>query len=161
MIKKRKIIVGTIVAVGLLVIAAAWAAEKKDMGGWGPDSPYNRLYNASEMDSFKGTIVKIVEVTPMKGMSPGVGLWVRESKDEKILVHLCPTWFIDRKSTGLKKGDRVKIKGVWAEVDGKDIFMASKVKKGDYFQLKVRLTKDGTPFWTMTPEQLAKERKHQ
>jgi hypothetical protein len=36
--------------------------------------------------------------------------------------------------------------------------MASKIKMGDYFSLKVRLTKDGTPFWTMSPEQLAKER---
>jgi hypothetical protein len=36
--------------------------------------------------------------------------------------------------------------------------MASKIKKGDYFVLKVRLTKDGTPFWTMSPEQLAKEK---
>ena len=52
----------------------------------------------------------------------------------------------------------MKVKGVWAEVQGKDVFMASKVKKGDYFELKVRLTKDGTPFWTMSPEELARER---
>lgn len=161
MIRKRKIILGMLVAVGLLATTVAWAVEKKDMGGWGRNSPYNRLYNAAEMDIFKGTIAKIVEVTPMKGMSPGVALWVRESKDEKVMVQLCPTWFIDRKSTGLKKGDRIKVKGVWAVIDGKDIFMASKIKKGDYFQLKVRLTKDGTPFWTMTPAQLAKERKSQ
>jgi hypothetical protein len=32
------------------------------------------------------------------------------------------------------------------------------VKKGESQQFKVRLTKDGTPFWTMTPEQLARER---
>jgi len=32
------------------------------------------------------------------------------------------------------------------------------VRKGDSPEFKVRLTKDGTPFWTMTPEQLAKER---
>jgi hypothetical protein len=37
--------------------------------------------------------------------------------------------------------------------------MASKVKKGESFELKMRLTRDGTPFWTMTPEQLAKEQK--
>jgi len=36
--------------------------------------------------------------------------------------------------------------------------MASKVKRGNDFEFKVRLTKDGTPFWTMTPEQLARER---
>jgi hypothetical protein len=34
--------------------------------------------------------------------------------------------------------------------------MASKVKKGDYFAFKVRLTQNGTPFWVMTPEDLAR-----
>jgi hypothetical protein len=37
--------------------------------------------------------------------------------------------------------------------------MASKIKKGDYFVLKVRLTKDGKPFWTMSPEELEQEKK--
>jgi len=38
------------------------------------------------------------------------------------------------------------------------VFLASKVKKGESYEFKGRLTMDGTPFWTMTPEQLAKER---
>lgn len=50
------------------------------------------------------------------------------------------------------------VKGCWAEINGKDVFMASKVKKGESFEFKVRMTKDGTPFWTMTPDQVAKER---
>jgi hypothetical protein len=60
----------------------------------------------------------------------------------------------------VKKGDRVKIKGAWAEIDNKDVFMASKVKKSDsdVFEFKVRLTKNGKPFWTMTKEELALER---
>ncbi len=58
----------------------------------------------------------------------------------------------------LKKNDRVKLKGVWAEINGKDVFMASKIKKDPNFEIiKVRLTKDGTPYWTMSAEQLAKE----
>jgi hypothetical protein len=73
-------------------------------------------------------------------------------------VHLCPTWFAKPEDVGVKPGDRVTVKGCWAEINGKDVFMASKVKKGDIFEFKVRLTQDGTPFWTMTPEQLAKER---
>lgn len=135
-----------------------YAGEKRDMGGWEKDSPYNKLYNAAEMDSFKGTVTKIKEIVPLPGMSPGVGIVVRESKTESILVHLCPSWFADRKDIGIKKGDRVKVKGVWAEIEGKDIFMASKIKRGKLFSFKVRLTKDGTPFWTMSPEQLAKEK---
>jgi len=36
--------------------------------------------------------------------------------------------------------------------------MASKVKKGDFFEFKVRVTSDGTPFWTMSPEDQEKHR---
>ena len=97
----------------------------------------------------------------MAGMSPGLAIEISETKDlksEPILVHLFPVWFADQKSIGLKRGDRVKVKGVWAEIDGKDVFMASRVKKGDYFELKARLSSDGTPFWTLTDEELAQER---
>jgi len=135
-----------------------YADEKRDMGGWEKNSSYNKLYNAAEMDSFKGTVTGIKEIVPLPGMSPGIAIVVRESKTESVLVHLCPSWFADRKSIGIKKGDRVKVKGIWAEIKGKDIFMASKIKRGNLFSFKVRLTKDGTPFWTMSPEQLAKER---
>ena len=132
--------------------------ENRDMGGWEKDSPYNKHYDAAEMDSFKGVVVKIEEVVPLPGMSPGVALLIRESGDEISMVHLCPVWFAKPNSIGIKRRDEVKVKGVWAEINGKDVFMASKVKKGDYFEFKVRLTKDGTPFWTMSPEELAKER---
>ena len=137
------------------------AQSQKDMGGWEIGSPYNQLYNANELDSFKGWVVKVTEVVPLEGMSKGVALHVRTSKDpdeEAIVVHLCPSWFIKPNATGFKRGDRVKVRGVWVEIDGEDVVMANKVKKGDYFSLKVRLTKDGTPFWTMDPDTLAKER---
>lgn len=58
---------------------------------------------------------------------------------------------------GTVHGDDKRDMGGW-EIDGKVVFMASKIKKGTDWEFKVRLTKDGTPFWTMSPEQLAKER---
>jgi hypothetical protein len=146
---------------GMLLVTPGFAADKKDMGGWELNSPYNKLYNPSEMDRIKGTVEKIIKVVPMSGMSPGVAIILRESKTETIMVHLCPIWYIDQKNTGLKKGDKVKIRGVWAEVNDEYVFMASKIKKGDYFQLKVRLTKDGKPFWTMSPEEEAREKASQ
>ena len=130
---------------------------KEDMGGWELDSVYNRLYNVAELDSFKAKIVKITEAPPMAGMVPGVILQVQESGEETIDVHVCPTWYRDAEGIGLKRGDMLKIRGVWAEIEGKDVLMASKIKKGEYYVLKVRLTKDGTPFWTMSAEQQAKE----
>lgn len=127
--------------------------------GWEKDSAYDKLYDPKERDSLKGRVVKFKEVTPLPGMAPGTAFILEESKDEKILIHLCPASFAKAKETGFKKGDKVKVKGSWAEIDDEDVFIAAKVKKGDHFQFKVRLTSDGTPFWTMSPEQLANERK--
>jgi len=145
----------------LVMVASTGMAKGRDMGGWGKESPYNRLYDPAEADNFKAVVTEVKEVVPLPGMSPGVALEVREGKHgkgDKILVHLCPVWFADPSEIGIRRGDQVKLKGVWAEIDGKDVFMASKVKKGEYFEFKVRLTKDGTPFWTMDAAQLKKER---
>ena len=144
-------------AVVVLGMSLAQAEEKKDMQGWGIDDPYNQHYNVKEFEKLRAWVVRVKEVIPMPGMSPATAMEVREG-DEIIEVHICPTWYKKPKDIRVKKGERIKIKGVWAYIDGKDIFMASKIKKDPDFEIvKVRLTKDGTPFWTMTPEQLAKE----
>ena len=140
----------------LLAGMTAYAAPK-DMGGWEEGGAYNQLYKATELDKFKGNVQKIIEIVPMKGMAPGVGLIMKDGDGDKVVVHIGPKWFLGD-SIGVKRGERIKVKGSWAEIDGKDVFMASKIKKGDFFDLKVRLTKNGKPFWTMDPEELARER---
>ncbi len=134
-----------------------YAGAEKEMRGWGIDDEYNKFYSPKELDKLKGTVVKFKKLQPLPGMSKATALILDEGGD-KIEVHICPVWFATAKETGIKRGDKVKIRGSWAEIDGEDIFMASKIKKGEHYQFKTRLTKDGTPFWTMTPEQLAYER---
>lgn len=126
-----------------------------NMQGWEEDGAYNKLYKSSELDKFKCTIKKIVEVVPMDGMSSAVALIVDEGDGEEVVIHVGPKWFLG--DTALKRGDRIKVRGAWAEIDGEEVFLAAKIKKGDFFELKVRLTKNGKPFWAMTPEELAKE----
>ena len=152
------IAVMVIFAAGLIANSAAGQDEKL-MKGWEEDSPYNQLYNVKEFEYFRAWVVGFKEESPMKDMSPATIMIVKDG-DDLIDVHICPTWFAKPEDIGVKKGDRVKIKGVWAEVDNKDVFMASKVKKSDsdVFEFKVRLTKNGKPFWTMTKEELAHER---
>ena len=153
--------IGTLILLLLfsLIIGISWvqAEEQRDMQGWGIDDPYNKLYDVREFEKIRAYVVRVREVVPMPGMSPATVLDVREGAYIHE-IHLCPTWYRKPSEIRLKKNERVKIKGVWAEINGKDIFMASKVKKDpDTDIIKVRLTKDGTPFWTMTPQQLAKE----
>ena len=135
------------------------AEEKPDMQGWGIDDPYNKLYDVREYEKIRAWVIRVKEVVPMPGMSPATALDVREGAYE-FEVHLCPTWYRKPGEILLKKDARIKLKGVWAEINGKDVFMASKIKKDpDIDIIKVRLTKDGTPFWTMTPERIAMEMK--
>lgn len=142
------------------LVSAAVAAEENKYVGWEEDSPYNGYYNYKERDSLKGKIIQFKEVTPLPGMSPGTAIILKEG-DEKILVHLCPVAYSSPKETGIRKGITTKVKGCWALIDGQDVFIAAKVKQGDNFEFKVRLTKDGRPFWTFGPEELAKEKASQ
>ncbi len=157
---KRLTTIAALVLISVTVnFPYASAEEKRDMQGWEIGSPYNKLYDVREFEKIRAWVIRVKEVVPMPGMSPATALDVREGSDV-FEVQLCPTWYRKPSEIRLKKNARIKLKGVWAEINGKDIFMASKIKKDpDIEILKVRLTKDGTPFWTMTPEQLAMEMK--
>jgi len=131
-------------------------AQEKDMTGWGINDPYNRLYDVQEVDTVKGVIRDIKEITPLPGMAPGLGMEIEEKSGDRYLVHICPLAYKDAASIGLKKGDKIDLRGCLVEIDGKEVIMAAKIKKGEK-AIKVRLTSDGKPFWTMSPEELKKE----
>lgn len=136
---------------------AVAAGDKTDYTGWETGSRYDNYYNYKERDSLKGKIKKFLKITPHPGMVPGTAFLLREG-DEEILVHLCPWSYANPKETRIRKGIKTKVKGSWALINGQDIFIAAKVKQGEDFVFKTRLTKDGTPFWTMNKEQLAREK---
>lgn len=140
----------------LFYSSEAALAEETGIVGWEKNSTYNGHYNYKERDAIKGKVIKFKEVVPLPGMAPGTALIFAEDGQE-ILVHLCPLAYADPEKTGIRKGIKTKIAGSWATIDGQDVFMAAKVKQGENFEFKVRLTKDGTPFWTMSPAELAKE----
>ena len=150
----RLLCLAIVVVLSLLFVSGT--SFSKDMGGWEEDGAYNKLYMASELDKLKCRVKKVTEVVPLKGMSPGIALVADDGDGEEFMVHIGPKWYLGS-STGISRGDKLKIRGSWAEIDGEDVFIASKIKKGDFFVLKVRLTKNGKPFWTMGPEELARE----
>ena len=144
----------------LLTVALAQAGSKTapDVKGWEKGGEYDRMFDPKESDTLKGKVVKIFEVTPLPDMVPGVALQIEDKKDKTLeFVHMGPKGFVDLAAIGLKEGDEVKVAGAWAEFDGQDIMMAVKVKKGENVQLKVRRTKDGFPFWSMSAEERQRE----
>lgn len=130
-----------------------------DYKGWEADSEYNKLYDLKERDNIKGDIVKFIDIRPLPGMASGTALILDEGGGDKVVVHICPESFASGREIGLRKGDWVKIKGAWADIGDETVFMAAKIKKDGGYEYKVRLTSDGTPFWTMSEEQLGRERK--
>jgi hypothetical protein len=145
-----------IVMICLLLPVGSFAAG--DITGWELDSEYNKLYDQKERDNIKGDIVKFITVVPMEGMAPGTAFILDEGGGDKVVVHVCPESYATGRETGLRRGDWVKVKGAWADVGDETIFMASKIRKDNDYAFKVRLTSDGKPFWTMTAEELAKEK---
>jgi hypothetical protein len=147
----------TMMLLATVGIAPGVAGEQRSFPGWEKGSAYDSHYKVSEVDQFKGVVEDIIEITPLPGMAKGTALLVRDEGKDLVTVHLGPQDFVDLRAIALKKGDKVKVKGVWAEIAGKDVLMASKIKKGETTELKLRLTKDGTPFWTMAPDELARQ----
>ena len=156
----RKLAVLAVVVMVLSLVGLAQAGSKAnpDLKGWERGGEYDKLFDPKEADSIKGRVVKIYDIVPSPGMATGLALQIEDKKDKTLeVVHLGPKDFIDLSSLGLKEGDQVKVAGVWAEFDGQDVLLAVKVKKGEDSQLKVRRTKDGFPFWSMTPEERQRE----
>jgi hypothetical protein len=114
-------------------------------------------YDLAQKDRLKGVVVDVKKLTPLPGMAPGVGLLVQSPQDGAVTVHLGPRSFINVNNIWKMKGAEVKVRGVWAQIADKNVFLAYKVKSAKDV-LKLRKTSDGTPHWTMTPEELAKER---
>ena len=139
-------------------VAHAGAKANPDIKGWEKGSDYDKLFDPKEADSLKGRVAKIYDIKPADGMAAGIALQIEDKKDKTLeTVHLGPKDFVDLASIGLKEGDQVKVIGAWAEVDGQDVLLAVKVKKDENTQLKVRRTRDGFPYWSMTPEQVKAE----
>lgn len=160
----RSILPISAILLATLTLAACGGGEAKGpqgLVGWEQGGEYDQRYDPRELDKVKGYFEEIVEFTPMDGMAPGVGVIMRDrADDELVTVHLGPKDFVakDLEAFGLAPGQKIKVTGVWAEFDGRDVLMASKIKKGEFQQVKVRRTSDGTPYWSMSPEQLAQER---
>ena len=139
---------------GIQCAEHTYAAEKGDSTGWEKESVYNQLYRVDQYQKLKGTLLEIIELRPMPGMSPGMGLILISRKKETVTVHLGPKWFVHLLMRGFKPGDSIKVKGAWAQIKGERFFIASKVRNAEFFEVKFRKTKDGTPYWTMTPEEI-------
>ena len=70
---KRMNLVFAIVMAGFFVFAGLSFAQPRGgmmwrgSGGWGPGSPYNRMYDPKTMETISGEVTSIDRITPNKG----------------------------------------------------------------------------------------------
>jgi hypothetical protein len=121
------------------------AMKWKGGGGWGPATPYNRLYDPMTVETISGEVLGIEKIVPFKGMYAGVHLLVKTEK-ETISVHLGPQWYLENQDFKIDPKEKVEIKGSRITFQGKPALIAAEVKKGDEI-LKLR-DESGFPVWS-------------
>jgi len=146
---RKTVLVVVVLSVLFLGLAAESYAQRGPMswrgsGGWGPGTPYNRLYDPAKVETVSGTVESIGTVTPMKGMHRAAMLVLKTDK-ESIPVHLGPEWYITRLDTKIAKGDTIEVKGSRVDFAGKPAVIAAEIKKGD--GLLVLRDSAGIPVW--------------
>ncbi|MCX5817495.1 MAG: DNA-binding protein [Proteobacteria bacterium] len=146
---KKLFVIITVLSIVTLGLTAESFAQKGAMkwqgsGGWGPGTPYNRMYDPTKVETLSGTVEAITQVLPMKGMRSAVALTLKTDK-ETISVHLGPDWYISRLDTKIEKGDTIEVKGSRVTFADKPAIIASEVKKGD--NILVLRDSTGIPVW--------------
>lgn len=147
---KRTIIVFIILSIVTLGVTADSFAQRgamkwKGSGGWGPGTPYNRMYDPAKVETISGTVESVGTAVPMKGMYAAAALTVKTDK-ETIAVHLGPEWYIGRLDTKIAKGDAIEVKGSRVTFADKPAIIAAEVKKGD--NILVLRDSAGIPVWS-------------
>jgi hypothetical protein len=131
-----------VIAPGAL-LAQSWKGWRGS-GGWGPGSPYQRMYDPQTVQTINGTVASVDKAMPLRGMSAGIHLMVKTDKGA-LRVDLGPEWYIQRLDTKIDKGDQVEVKGSMVKIDGKEALITSEVKKGD--ETLVLRDSAGIPAW--------------
>ncbi|MGV3618980.1 MAG: hypothetical protein ACO1SV_26940 [Fimbriimonas sp.] len=133
-------------AIGLAAVTPAQTVRLTGSGGYGTDSPYNKLYSRSRQIVFTGRVVGKSIAAPMKGMAEGVSLVVKSPNGGNTQVELGPRWFVADQVAKINVGDRVKVIG-------------SKVRTGNTYTVLARQVVDprnrvltlrdlgGAPYW--------------
>lgn len=117
----------------------------KGGGGWGPGTPYSRMYDPQTVETVGGEVVSVEKMTPMKGMAEGVHLVLR-TDDETISVHLGPSWYLENQDVEIEATDKLEVKGSRITFEDKPAIIASEVRKGD--EVLILRDASGVPAWS-------------
>jgi len=148
--KKFSLVIAIAFGAILLASISSYAQPRPGMmwrgsGGWGPGTPYNRMYDPKSVETISGEVTSVDRITPFKGMVGGVHMNVKTDK-ETISVQLGPSYYLENQDVKIEAKDKVEVKGSRVSFGGKPAIIAAEVKKGDEV-LKLR-DDAGFPVWS-------------
>jgi len=141
------VVLSTMIFVFSLVFANesfAQSGRNTKSGGWGIDNQYDRMYDAKNIETVVGVLIKVEKITPFKRMSSGVH-WLVKTDNEIVSVHLGPKWYIDNQDMEVVPKNKVEIKGSRITYQGKPAFIAAEIITEN--EILVLRSEDGTPVW--------------
>jgi hypothetical protein len=116
-------------------------------GGWGPDTPYGRLYNPAAEQTMSGEVVRIDTGPPMPGMVvSGIQLIVKTAADKTMRVQVGPAWYLEHQDVGIAEHTIIQVTGAMTEIDGQAVLLAREVQF-DGHTLTLR-DAQGMPRWS-------------
>jgi hypothetical protein len=145
--KKVSVLVLFIGILSLMLLTTSWGPERigpQESGRWEPPGQYARMFDPKTLETFRGEVSVVDQLTPGYGMSDRVWLGLKTDK-HMILVILGPTWFHKGMNFKIEPKDQLEIKGSMITGMEEPLFIATEVKKGDQV-LKLR-DESGYPVW--------------
>jgi hypothetical protein len=146
--KKTMMLIAAVTTLGFAFASEALPQQGimwKGGSGWGPGTPYARMYNPQTVETITGEVLSVDKITPMKGMSYGVHIVVNTDK-EMISVHLGPGWYIENQDVKIAPRDKIEVKGSRITYEGKPTLIAAEVKRGN--EVLTLRDANGFPLWS-------------
>lgn len=95
---------------------------------WNSNGGYGMLWSRGKPAAAAGVVTAVQEMSPLKGMSPGVMLTVRKgSRRASVLVG--PAWFVQTHPVKIAPKDRVSVTGVSVLLRGKRVILAQQISR--------------------------------
>jgi hypothetical protein len=143
----RYVVAGLVAFSFVALVAVTLSAQQGFglMGGrGGMKSEGQQKYDLSLVEIVSGEVGVVKDIETRSGKTSGVGFELNEG-GQNLLVYLGPHIYVDLQNVRIAPGDKVEVKGVKTALDGKIIFLAGEVRKGNEV-LTLRDDK-GVPLW--------------
>lgn len=133
-----KILALLIAIAGISVLAMPRSADAQRAGA------YSRMYGQNTVETIVGRVLSIDHIDHGRRGSYGEHLLLKTAEG-RIVVHLGPSWFMDKQVLRISPRDEIKVTGSRIIIRGKPALIASIISKGrETLVLRDEL---GVPVW--------------